>query len=183
MTWASAGSAIFQQAMLNPITLGVKTNSGSGIPTSYGATGLLGDAVKVAVFNNTTAPNKADIVANTGFNTGQWVTANEITGTGWASGGVSVGTTKTWTVDSGSSSLCYQVTAPTAGQTSTTGVTLAGFFGALVYDSTITAGTVAAQGLCFNYFGGSQSVTAATFTIVWATPASSAVTAIFNISV
>jgi hypothetical protein len=37
----------------------------------------------------------------------------------------------------------------------------------LVYDATITAGTVAKQGLCFNYFGGTQSVTGGTFTIVW----------------
>ena len=104
-------------------------------------------------------------------------------GANWASGGVSVGSAKTWTVDSGSSSLCFQVTAPTAGQTSTASVTLSGFYGAFVYDSTITGGTVASQGMCFNYFGGTQTVTAATFTILWATPASAAITAIFNISV
>lgn len=178
MTWASAGSAIFQQAMLNPISRAVNAVTA---PTTFAS--LTADAVKVAVFNNTTAPDKTAAVGSTGYNTGQWVTANEVTGTGWSAGGVAVGTTKTWTVDSGSSSLCYQVTAPTAGQTSTTGVTLAGFFGALVYDSTITAGTVAAQGICFNYFGGTQTITAGTFTILWATPVSAAVTAIFNISV
>lgn len=179
MAWSA--SAIFQQAMLNPIT-----NGGGGVgavtkPTTY--TSLTADTVNVAVFNNTTAPDKTAAVGSTGFNTGTWVTANEVTGTNWASGGVSVGTTKTWTVDSGSSSLCYQVTAPTAGQTSTATVSLAGFYGCLVYDSTITAGTVAKQGICFNYFGGTQTITAATFTILWATPASSAITAIFNISV
>ena len=36
-----------------------------------------------------------------------------------------------------------------------------------MYDNTITAGTVAAQGMCFNYFGGAQSVTSGTFTINW----------------
>jgi hypothetical protein len=182
MAWGSApASAIFQQAMLNPIT-----NGGGGVgavtkPTTY--TSLTADAVKVAVFNNTTTPDRTAAVGSTGFNTGVWITANEVTGTNWASGGVSVGSTKTWTVDSGSSSLCYQVTAPTAGQTSTASVTLSGFYGAFVYDSTISGGTVASQGICYNYFGGTQTVTAATFTILWATPASAAITAIFNISV
>jgi hypothetical protein len=46
-------------------------------------------------------------------------------------------------------------------------VTLSATFGCLVYDNTITAGTVAKQGVSFHYFGGSQSVTAGTFTIIW----------------
>ena len=182
MAWSV--SAIFQQAMKNPITLGVGTNNGTGIPTSYGATGLLGDTVNVAAFGVSTTPDKTAVVTSTGYNTGTWTAGgNEVTGTNWAAGGVSVGTTKTWTLDSGSSSMCYQVTAPTAGQTSTANVTLAAFYGVLVYDSTITAGTVAKQGICFNYFGGTQTVTANTFTILWATPGGGAVTAIFNISV
>ena len=45
-------------------------------------------------------------------------------------------------------------------------VTISGAYGCLVYDDTI-ATPVADQGICFNYFGGSQSVTAGTFTIVW----------------
>lgn len=174
MAWS--GSAIFQQAMLNPIAKGV--NAGTA---NTGQVSLTGDAVKVAVFNNTTAPDKTVTLANSAYAAGQWVTGNEITGTGWSAGGVAVGTTKTWTIDTGSSSLCYQVTAPVAGQTSTTGVTLAAFYGALVYDST-PSGT-ANPGVCFNYFGGTQTITAGTFTILWATPASAAVTAIFNISV
>lgn len=181
MGWGTApASAIFQQAMLNPISRAVNAVT---IPTSF--VSLTADAVKVAVYNNTTTPDRTAAVGLTGYAaaTSQWVTANEVTGTGWSAGGVAVGTTKTWTVDSGSSSLCYQVTAPTAGQTSTAGVTLAGFFGALVYDSTISGGTVNAQGICYNYFGGTQTITAGTFTILWATPASAAVTAIFNITV
>jgi hypothetical protein len=48
-------------------------------------------------------------------------------------------------------------------------VTLSGVMGCLVYDDTITAGTggIADEGACYNYFGGSQSVTAGTFTILW----------------
>src|SRR5262249_61145071 len=46
-------------------------------------------------------------------------------------------------------------------------LTITNAFGCLVYDNTITAGTVAKQGMSFNYFGGGQSVTGGTFTIVW----------------
>ena len=44
--------------------------------------------------------------------------------------------------------------------------TLANVYGCLVYDDTITT-PVADQGLCFNYFGGANSVTDGTFTIAW----------------
>jgi hypothetical protein len=39
-------------------------------------------------------------------------------------------------------------------------------FGCLVYDDTLTT-PVADQGLSYHYFGGTQSVTSGTFTIVW----------------
>jgi hypothetical protein len=42
-------------------------------------------------------------------------------------------------------------------------------FGCLVYDDTLTT-PVADQGVCYNYFGGTQSVTAGTFTIQWGAP-------------
>ena len=61
-------------------------------------------------------------------------------------------------------------------------VTVAAAFGCLVYDNTITAGTVAKQGLCYNYFGGTQSVTAGSFTVTW--PTVGAVTnTVFNVTV
>jgi hypothetical protein len=45
-----------------------------------------------------------------------------------------------------------------------------------VYDDTI-ATPVANQGLCYNYFGGTQSVTGGLFTIVWNASGILAVTA------
>ena len=162
MSWASAGSAIFQQAMLNPIARGVAATT--GFPTTYA--GLVADAlVKVALFNNTTAPDKTAAVGSTGFNTGQWVTANEVTSsTQWPSGGIAL-TSKTFAIDTGSSSLVFGAADTPGGGV----VTLTGFYGCLIHDGTITAGTVADQGMCFNYFGGAQTVTAGTFTIIWAT--------------
>ncbi len=169
-----SGSAIFQQAMLNPIAGRCWTTAA---PTTYSS--LSADTINVSLFNNTTTPDKTAAVGSTGYNTGQWVTGNEVTGgSNWAAGGLPL-TSKTFTVDSGSSSICF--TAANLVNTGT--VTISGAYGCLVYDNTITAGTVAKQGLCFNYFGGSQSVTSGTFTINWATPGGAAVTAVFNISV
>jgi hypothetical protein len=127
--------------------------------TNY--TGLDSDAVKAALFNNSVTPDRTAAVASTGFNTGTWVTANEVTDvTNWVSGGRALAG-KTFTPSAGV--ITFDATDLAGGGT----VTITAAFGAFVYDDAITAGTVADQGVCFNYFGGSQSVTAGTFTIVW----------------
>lgn len=172
MAWS--GSAIFQQAMLNPIT-----NGGGGVaavtkPTTY--TSLVADDVRVSLFGTLT-PDKTAAVGSTGYNTGVWVTGSEITdATNWTAGGRAIAS-PTWTIDSGSSSAVFH-----ANNLSGAGVvTLTAFFGCFVYDNTITGGTVAKQGMCYNYFGGTNTITAGTFTIIWATVG--ATTGIFNITV
>lgn len=170
MSWTA--SAIFQQAMLNPMLGRLWTTSA---PTTFSS--LSADTVKVALFGTTPTPDKTAAVASTGYNTGQWTTGNETSGTGYTAGGNTLGS-KAFAIDTGSSSICF-----TAANSSWTTATFSGVFGDLVYDNTITGGTVAAQGMCYNYFGGSQSVTAGTFTIQWATPGGGAVTAVFNVSV
>lgn len=173
MAWTV--SAIFQQSLLNPIVRG--TVAVTGFPTTYG--GLTFDVVNVSLFNNTTAPDKTAVVGSTGYNTGTWTTGNEVVDvTNWVAGGRPLAG-KTFTIDSGSSSFCFHATDLAGGGN----VTLANVFGCFVYDNTITAGTVAKQGMCFNYFGGTQSVTAGTFTILWATPAGGGITAVFNVTV
>jgi hypothetical protein len=128
--------------------------------TSY--TGLDSDTVKAALFNNTTTPDKDAAVASTGFNTGVWTTTNEVTdATNWTSTGRALAS-KTFTAPA--TGVCMFDAADLAGAGN---VTITNAYGCLVYDDTITAGTVADQGVCFNYFGGAQSVTAGTFTIVW----------------
>lgn len=127
-----------------------------------GYTGLDSDTVKVALYNNTGTPDKDAAVASTGYNTGAWVVANEVTdATNWVAGGRALAS-KTFTTPA--TGVCMFDAADLAGGGN---VTLAGVMGCLVYDDTITAGTVADQGACFNYFGGSQSVTAGQFTILW----------------
>lgn len=171
MAWST--SNIFQQAMLNPIAGRSWTTAA---PTTYSS--LSADTINVALFGTLT-PDKTAAVGSTGYNTGVWVTGSEVTdATNWVAGGRALGS-KAFAIDTGSSSICFTAANLAGGGT----VTLTAFFGCLVYDNTITGGTVAKQGLCYNYFGGSQTVTGGTFTILWATPGGAAVTAVFNISV
>ena len=173
MAWSA--SAIFQQAMLNPIARSVNAGTAPTGFTSLTAT----DVVNVALFNNTTTPDKTVAVGSTGYNTGVWVIANEVIdtlNTNWIAGGRPLGS-RSFAIDTGSSSVCY-IAANTAGAGN---VTITNAYGCLVNDSTITAGTVAKQGICYNYFGGSQNVTNGTFTVIWATVG--AVQAVFNITV
>jgi hypothetical protein len=157
MAWAD--SRVFTAAVFNPLTQHVNPGSITS-PTGYSDI-VATDAILVALFNNTGTPDRTVAVASTGFNTGQWTTAsNEVTGTNWATGGQTLGTKAYANV--GGTSVAF-----TAANVSVSTATISGAFGDMVYDNSITAGTVAKQGLCYNYFGGSQSVTAGTFTIQW----------------
>jgi hypothetical protein len=170
-----ATSAIFQQAMLNPMLGRLWTTAA---PTSFSS--LSADTIDVALFNDTTTPSKSAAVGSTGFNTGVWTTTNEVTdATNWTSGGRPLAS-KAFSIDTGSSSVCFQAAA-TAGAGN---VTIANAYGCLVYDSTITAGTVAKQAMCYNSFGGSaQGVTAGTFTVLWATVGALTNVVVFNVTV
>lgn len=152
-------SAIFRAW---PLAILGQGQTAAVLPAGYA--GLGADTVKVALFNNTTTPDKDAALASTGFNTGQWVTANEVTdATNWVSGGRALASKTLTTPASG---VVMFDAADLAGGGN---VTISNAYGCLVYDDTITAGTggVADQGICFNSFGGAQSVTAGTFTIQW----------------
>lgn len=156
MAWTD--SRVFTQAVLNPLTASVWSTTE---PTTYGANGLSTDPVLVALFNNTTAPDRDAAVGSTGYSTGTWTTTNEVVDTtNWVAGGRALGT-KTYT--SGTSVVAFDAADLAGGGN----VTLANVYGCMVYDNSITAGTVAKQGMCFNYFGGTQGVTGGTFTVVW----------------
>jgi hypothetical protein len=125
-------------------------------------TGLDSDSVKVSLHNNSVTPDRDAAVGSTGFNTGTWTTTNEvIDATNWVSGGRVLGS-KTFTTPS--TGIAMFDAADLAGGGT---LTITNAFGCFVYDDTISGGTVADQGVCFNYFGGAQSVTSGTFTIVW----------------
>lgn len=153
MAWAN--SSIFR-AYVTDLVEGTVENAGTTSMDWSGAT-----TVKAALYNNTTAPDNDVTSANTAYNAGQWVSGNEVSdGTNWdAAGEPLTGRATSNTADT----ITMDATdTPQSGAT----CTLASVFGCLVYSDSIVT-PVADQGFCFNYFGGSQSVTAGTFTIVW----------------
>lgn len=166
MPWtdSSPTSRVFIQAVLNPLTASAWSTAE---PTTYGANGLSADVINAALFDNTVSPDASAAVGSTGYNTGTWTTGKEVTHANWPAGGQALGS-KTFSVLTAGSQTTPAAVNFDAADTAGAGVlTLANVYGTLVYDFTITAGTVAKQGLCFNYFGGVQSVTGGTFTIVW----------------
>jgi hypothetical protein len=123
------------------------------------------DSFKVALYDNDITPDN-DVAANvTAYNTGQWTSSgNEVSESGqWATGGVALTTP---TINVGTADVVFWDAADTA---SGSAADLANVYGCLVYDDTLTAtgGQTADQGVCYNYFGGANSVVNGTFTVVW----------------
>ena len=119
------------------------------------------DAFKVALYNNTPTPSGDVTSANSAYNVDQWVTAQEVYQAGqWAQAGVALAG---MSLDASVSATVFFDATDTA---SGSAATLASVYGCLVYDTTVGS-PVASQGICFNYFGGTNSVTNGTLTVVW----------------
>ncbi len=169
-----SSSAIFVQSMNNPLLRSVDPTNIT-LPTGY--TDLVTDTVKIALYGNSGTPDKLATMANIGYNTGQWVTGNEVSGTGYTAGGATLASV-TYGIDgTATNALAYHAANP-----SWTTATFTAY-GDLVYDSSITAGTVAKQGICFHSYGGSaQTISGGTFTVSWFSTGYSSGT-IFSITV
>lgn len=114
---------------------------------------------KVALFNNSVTPDYDATAANTAYNAGTWLTANEISGTGYTAGGAALTSTTVSTAAGG-------IVVWDAADSSWTTATFSNAFGCLIYADAMTT-PVADQGICAVYFGGAFQVTAGTFTIQW----------------
>jgi hypothetical protein len=121
------------------------------------------DTMEMALFNNSATPDQTVTSANSAYGVGVW-SANGVTDTGssapagWPALGRPLGT-----ISSTFTTNVYTYTA--ANTVSANAVTtLTNAFGCLIYDHTSTA--VTDQGVCFLYFGGAQTVTLGTFTVV-----------------
>src|SRR6266403_2655138 len=155
MAWSA--SIVFQEWVKNPLFNG----SGGTPPTGY--SGYLTNVMKLALYAAGITPDRNATLATTGYNSAasQWVVANEKTGSSeWVAGGRALAS-KTNVASAGT------ITLDAADLTGSASITMASVEGALIYDDDITAGTIADQGMCFLWFGGSQSVTAGTFSVVF----------------
>jgi len=116
--------------------------------------------LEVALFDNTITPSQTVTSANSAYAAGVWASGGVSDATGWpALGRPLASVTSTFT-----SNVFTFTAANTVSANAVT--TLINAYGCLVYDKTITT-PVSGQGICFNYFGGANSVTAGTFTVVW----------------
>ena len=123
---------------------------------------LSGDTIEAALFADSITPDATVTSANSAYGAGVWASGGVSDASGWPALGrplASLSSTFTTNV--------YKFTAAnTASANSTT--TLSACNGALVYDHTTTSPAgVTDQGICFNYFGGPNSVSNGTFTIAW----------------
>lgn len=118
--------------------------------------------VKATLWDTDVVPDNDVTAANSAYAAGQWVSAgNEVfDGAEWAVAGVNLASR---TIDV---TVADFVSLRAANTASGTSATLLVFFGCMVYDDTITT-PVADQGFCYNYFGGTQSITDGTMTILW----------------
>lgn len=149
---AFAASAVFRQSLADTLA-----------GTAVFDLDAPSDTYKVALYNNTGTPDKDATSANTAYNAGQWVTANEVSqSVTWPAGGVAL---TSMTITTPASGVVMFDAADTA---SGANATLANVFGTLIYNDTKTT-PVADQGWCFNYLGGSQSVSGGVLTVVWNT--------------
>lgn len=122
------------------------------------------DALKVALYDNDITPDSNASSANSAYNADQWTSLNNevFQGGQWAQGGVALANQVL------SSAVADTVFLDANNTSSGTSATLSNVYGCLVYDDTLAA-PVADQGICFNYFGGTNSVVSGTLTIVWNT--------------
>jgi hypothetical protein len=117
------------------------------------------DTFKAALFDNSITPSQTVASASTAYGAGVWASGGVSDASGWPAAGRSLTVTST---GSGTTSYTFDSTDTASANSNTT---LAATYGSLVYDDSATS--PADQGICFNYFGGAQQVTAGSFTIVW----------------
>ncbi len=148
MSWSA--SKIYAQTVLDSLA------NAAALDLSGGSV----DTFKAALFDNTITPDNTVSASNSAFGAGVWASGEVFDGSNWHTGGEALVSPA---LSLATATVKFDAT-DTASATST--ATLASVYGCLVYDDTI-ASPVADQGICFNYFGGSNAVTSGTFTIVW----------------
>ena len=121
---------------------------------------LNADTFNVALFNDTITPDQTVVSASTAYGAGVWATGEVSDTTEWPAGGQALGSV---TFAPTSNVLTFDAADEVSDGTS---ATLAAVFGCQIYDASV-ATPVDDQGICYLYFGGTNSVTDGTFTVVF----------------
>ena len=141
MTWSASKifTAFIENALENDVAFNLDT-----------------DTFKVALFNDTPTPDQTVALANTAFGAGVWAANEVFDAAEWATGGQALDSlTSAFTTNVYKWDAADEVSAGTS-------ATLANVYGCLVYDSSLSS-----YGICYLYFGGANSVTDGTFTVVF----------------
>jgi len=126
--------------------------------------------IEAALFDNTVTPLQTDTAAHDAYAGvgGPWAAGGVVdTGTSAPAGWPALGRPLAWgSATRVSTAVTNPITFDSDDTVSANSVTtLTNAFGCLIYDH--TAGTPTDEGFCYNYFGGANTVTLGTFTIVW----------------
>ena len=121
---------------------------------------LNSDGYKITLWDNDITPSQTVTSANTAYGVDQWVTTgNEVSdGAEWPVTGQALDSV---TFVAASNVLTFDAANEVSDGTS---ATLANVFGCHIHNSTITT-PVDNQGICYLYFGGTNSVTDGTLTV------------------
>jgi len=121
--------------------------------------------LEAALFDNTVTPSQTVASASSAYGTGVWAAGGVVdTGSSAPAGWPALGRPLASVTSTFASNVYTFDAADTVSANAVT--TLTNAYGCLIYDHSI-ATPVADQGICFNYFGGANTVTLGTFTIVW----------------
>ena len=121
--------------------------------------------LEAALFDNTVTPSQTVASASSAYATGVWAAGGVVdTGSSAPAGWPALGRLLASVTSTFSTNVYTFDAADTVSANAVT--TLTNAYGCLIYDHSIAA-PVADQGICFNYFGGANTVTLGTFTIVW----------------
>lgn len=117
------------------------------------------DTFKITLWTDAITPDKDAIETATRYNTGVWAAgANEVKETGpWPAGGIALVSPALTNPSSGV--IMWDANDAASGS----GADLANVFGTFTYDDTL----VNDPGVCFNYLGGTNSITNGVFTVVF----------------
>lgn len=121
---------------------------------------LNSDTINVSLFDNSITPSQTVASASAAYAAGVWASGGVSDASGWPAGGRALAS-----IASGFSSNVFTFDAADLSSANSS-TTLSGTYGCLVFDNTL-ASPVAKQAISYHYFGGSQSVSSGTFTIVW----------------
>lgn len=118
------------------------------------------DAIYCSLYDNSITPSQTVSSASSAYGAGVWASGGVSDVSGWPAAGRPLAS-----ITSGFSSNVYTFDAADTSSANNS-TTLTNVYGCLIYDDTLTT-PVADQGICYNYFGGANSVTSGTFTVVW----------------